>query len=83
MSQETRAQDAFNEAYLEGMPDSLEGTRGRADAEDRGGEAIALGGQVITPEGVRKGWVRIEDGAIAAITQTQAHEACGRSRPTA
>jgi len=64
-----RALDAFDEAYLEGMPDSLEGTRLERTPRTVAVGAIALGGQVITAGGVRKGWVRIEKGAIAAITQ--------------
>lgn len=63
-------EDPFTQAYLEGMPDSLLGTapdsRRRPRTLPR--EAIALGGQVITPEGARKGWVRIEGGTIAAIS---------------
>ena len=61
--------DPFTTAYLAGMPDTLEGTvpvRPRPRTLPR--EAIALGGQVITPDGVRKGWVRIEGGTVAAIT---------------
>jgi cytosine/adenosine deaminase-related metal-dependent hydrolase len=61
--------DPFTQAYLAGMPDTLEGTQAdqpRPKTLPR--EAIALGGQVITPDGVRKGWVRVEGGTIAAVT---------------
>ncbi len=61
--------DPFTRAYLAGMPDTLEGT---AAARPRPRtvplESVALGGQVITPDGVMKGWVRIEGGTITAIT---------------
>lgn len=69
-SRRTAGNDPFTRAYLEGMPDSLEGTareprrRPRSLAHD----AVALGGQVITPQGARKGWVRIEGGEITAIS---------------
>ncbi len=67
--------DPFTRAYLEGMPDTLEGSRAARPRESRAKalphEAIALGGQVITPDGVRKGWVRIEGGTIAAITTSK------------
>jgi hypothetical protein len=61
--------DPFTRAYLAGMPESLEGTgadRPRPRTLPR--EAIALGGHVLTSDGVRKGWVRVEGGTIAAIT---------------
>ncbi len=61
--------DPFTRAYLEGMPDTLEGAKGdRPRPRTLPREAIALGGEVITPEGPRKGWVRIEGGTVAAIT---------------
>ncbi|MET0838025.1 MAG: amidohydrolase family protein [Marmoricola sp.] len=61
--------DAFTRAYLAGMPESLEGTQAAAPRpRTLPHEAIALGGQVVTPDGVRKGWVRVEGGTIAAIT---------------
>ncbi len=61
--------DPFTQAYLAGMPDTLEGTEAsRPRPKTLPREAIALGGQIITPDGVRKGWVRIEGGTIAAIT---------------
>jgi 5-methylthioadenosine/S-adenosylhomocysteine deaminase len=63
--------DPFTRAYLAGMPDTLEGTEAaQPQPRDRTlpREAIALGGQIITPDGVRKGWVRIEGGTIAAVT---------------
>ncbi len=73
MASTKRADDPFTRAYLEGMPESLEGTRTWRRTEQRPKtlpkEAIALGGRVITPEGARKGWVRIENGTITAITQ--------------
>lgn len=68
------ANDPFSLAYAEGMPDSLEGVAratprgGRAGTRALPAETVALGGQVITPEGARKGWVRIEAGKIAAIS---------------
>ncbi len=72
-SRKRASEDPFSEAYLEGMPDSLEGTPAgrRTERKPRtlAGEAIALGGQVITPTGARKGWVRVEDGTIAAISE--------------
>ena len=65
------ASDPFTRAYREGMPDSLEGTpagdRARRAPRTLPGETIALGGQVITPDGARKGWVTIEGGTIAKI----------------
>jgi hypothetical protein len=61
--------DRFTRAYLVGMPDSLEGTEAaRPRPKTLPREAIALGGQIITPDGVRKGWLRIEGGTIAAVT---------------
>jgi 5-methylthioadenosine/S-adenosylhomocysteine deaminase len=63
--------DPFTQAYLAGMPDSLEGTERAAPRRAQrslANETIALGGQVITPQGARKGWVRIEGGTIAAIS---------------
>jgi 5-methylthioadenosine/S-adenosylhomocysteine deaminase len=61
--------DPFTEAYLEGMPDTLVGSEAdRRQPRTLPREAIALGGQIITPDGVRKGWVRIEGGTVAAIT---------------
>ncbi len=38
-------------------------------------EAFALGGQVITPSGARKAWVRIEDATITAITTRKPSDA--------
>jgi cytosine/adenosine deaminase-related metal-dependent hydrolase len=74
MARSTSANDPFTRAYLEGMPESLEGTERFAHRE-RGeatrtlpGETIALRGQVITPDGARKGWVKVEDGRIAAVS---------------
>ncbi len=61
--------DPFTRAYLAGMPDTLEGTSAASPRpKTLPREAVALGGQVITPDGVRKGWVRVEGGTIAAIT---------------
>src|SRR3954470_1171161 len=61
--------DLFTRAYLAGMPESLEGSEPRAPrSRTLPREAIALGGQIITPDGVRKGWVRVEGGTVAAIT---------------
>ena len=77
--------DPFTRAYLEGMPDTLEGT-GRRDQprpKTLPREAIALGGQVITPDGARKGWVRVEGGTITAITTRKPTHRGRRSRPTA
>jgi membrane-bound ClpP family serine protease len=73
-SARTASDDPFTQAYLEGMPASLEGTRAAERRTPRRSrtlatEAIALGGQVITPQGARKGWVRIENGTIAAVSQ--------------
>jgi cytosine/adenosine deaminase-related metal-dependent hydrolase len=75
MARSTSANDPFTEAYLEGMPESLEGTerfarRERAPEATRAlpSETIALRGEVITPDGARRGWVKIEDGRIAAIS---------------
>ncbi len=66
------ASDPFTEAYREGMPDSLEGTpagnRSRRAPRTLPGESIALGGQVVTSDGVRKGWVTIEGGVVAKIS---------------
>ena len=67
-----RSTDPFTEAYLEGMPDSLEGSR-TAERSSRAprtlpGEAIALGGELITPQGARKGWVTVAGGEITAIS---------------
>jgi 5-methylthioadenosine/S-adenosylhomocysteine deaminase len=68
-------------AYLEGMPDSLEGTptaRRRRQAPKAlalPGEAIALGGQVITPDGPHKGWVTIAHGGITAISSRKPTDA--------
>jgi len=63
--------DPFTEAYREGMTDSLEGTaaddRARAVPRTLPGEAVALGGLVITPDRARKGWVTIEGGIITRI----------------
>jgi cytosine/adenosine deaminase-related metal-dependent hydrolase len=65
------ATDPFTSAYREGMTDSLEGTpaadRARRAPRTLPGESIALGGQVITPDGARKGWVTVEGGTIARI----------------
>ena len=68
-----QSRDPFTEAYLEGMPESLEGTerftrRARGPERALPAETIALGGQVITPAGARKSWVKIEGGTIAGIT---------------
>ena len=68
-SRKTAGDDPFTRAYLEGMPESLKGTRAQREPRTLPNEAIAMGGQLITPEGARKGWVRIENGTIAAITQ--------------
>lgn len=71
-SARTASDDPFTQAYLEGMPASLEGIRAAGRRTPRRSktlatEAIALGGQVITPQGARKGWVRVENGTITAI----------------
>jgi len=63
--------DPFTEAYLEGMPDSLAASPS-ADRALRGertlpAEAVALGGELITPDGDRRGWVTISGGEITAI----------------
>ena len=51
------------------MPDTLKGTEAdRPRPRTLPREAIALGGEVITPDGVRKGWVRIEGGTVVAVT---------------
>jgi cytosine/adenosine deaminase-related metal-dependent hydrolase len=73
MARQTSAKDPFTEAYLEGMPDSLEGAerftrRARGPERALPAETIALGGQVITPAGARKGWVKVEGGTITGIT---------------
>jgi len=61
--------DPFTRAYLEGMPEALPRPRAAAPRSRTVAlEAIALGGHIITPEGVKKGWLRIEGGTIAAIT---------------
>ncbi len=69
MATETKASDPFTRAYLEGMPETLEGTpRSRSRRpKTLAHEAIALGGQVVTPEGARRGWVRIEGDTIVSI----------------
>ncbi len=69
-SRKTAGDDRFTQAYLEGMPGSLEGTTRAPGRRSRSlpKEAIALGGQLITPQGARKGWVRIEGGEITAIS---------------
>ena len=68
----TKSTDPFTAAYLEGMPDSLEGSRtaerASRQAKTLPGEAIALGGEVITPQGARKGWVTVVGGEITAIS---------------
>jgi 5-methylthioadenosine/S-adenosylhomocysteine deaminase len=84
MAQQSRRRttDPFTEAYLAGMPASLVGkpsaTRRppKPKALAMPGEAIALGGHLITPEGARKGWVTIAGGRITAISEhkpTDAH----------
>lgn len=66
----TEDTDPFTRAYQEGMPEAL----ASAPRVSRDGprmapaEGIALGGQLITPEGVRRGWIRIEAGTITQIT---------------
>jgi 5-methylthioadenosine/S-adenosylhomocysteine deaminase len=86
-----KTQDPFTRAYLEGMPDSLEPrveTEGRFAPRARSlpppemhtaaaiaAPTIALGGQVITPDGARKGWVSVENGTISAITSTKPKDA--------
>jgi 5-methylthioadenosine/S-adenosylhomocysteine deaminase len=79
--------DLFTAAYLEAMPDSLEEVHARRRAPRRaprpGGEiaralpaeAIALGGQMITPNGARKGWVTIVGGEIVAVSQRKPSDA--------
>ena len=68
----TKSTDTFTAAYLEGMPDSLEGSRtaerASRQAKTLPGEAIALGGELITPQGARKGWVTVVGGEITAIS---------------
>lgn len=64
----TSGSDPFTTAYLEGMPDSLVGSARRSRPRALPRDALALGGQVITPDGARKGWVRIEGGEITAIS---------------
>ena len=75
----TTRDDPFTRAYREGMPGSLEGTPTARRAKQRPKtlpqEAIALGGQVITADGARKGWVRIEGGTVAAITPRKPRDA--------
>ncbi|MBV9830880.1 MAG: amidohydrolase family protein [Marmoricola sp.] len=80
-----RADDAFTRAYLAGIRDSMTPAPEPAEARVRRagrvaapsaaatavGTTVALGGQVITPEGARKGWVSIADGTISAITSTK------------
>ncbi len=61
--------DQFSQAYLEGMPAAMEERRApRRKSRTLPQEAFALGGQVITPSGARRAWVRVEDDTIAAIT---------------
>ena len=73
----------FDEAYLEGMPDALATADPEEDqppgrppvSRDVPSDPIALGGQVITPDGARRGWVRIEAGVITAITSRKPRDA--------
>ncbi len=66
----TRPEDPFTQAYLEGMPDSLEGTvvgRGQRRTRALPQETVALGGHLITPDGAHRGWVTVEGGEITAV----------------
>ena len=69
MASTRSTQDVFTRAYLEAMPEALD-TSGDKAGRNRAltGGTVALGGLVITPDGARKGWVRIEQGTITAIT---------------
>ena len=79
------AKGPFEEAYLEGMPvglleaapagDGAPGRRRPPTPRDLPSEPIALGGQVITPDGVLRGWVRIEAGLVTAITGRKPRDA--------
>jgi len=79
----TAAIDRFMQAYLEGMPDSLESVPGAARRRRRlpgvaramPAEAVALGGVVITPDGPLDGWVTINGSTIAAIGATKPTDA--------
>ncbi len=64
---DTSAGDPFTDAYLEGMPDSLEGTGVGRRPRTLPRETIALGGQVITPDGAHRGWVTVEGGSITKV----------------
>ncbi len=77
MATDTRSSDEFSRAYLEGMPDSLEGVPGSDGPRPRTAprEAVALGGRVVTAEGARRGWVRIEGSRIAAISPRRPRDA--------
>lgn len=67
----TAGTDPFTDAYHEGMPEALVPVP-RASHRTlhmvRPGPGIALGGQIITPDGARRGWIRIEGDRIAGIT---------------
>ena len=69
MATEKKPSDPFTRAYLEGMPGTLEGTprSRRHRPKTLAHEAIALGGQVVTPQGARRGWVRIEGDTIVSV----------------
>lgn len=71
------AGNPFSQAYREGMPDTLEGSSRarRRRTKTLTGEAIALGGQVITARGARRAWVRIEGETIAAISTRKPRDA--------
>lgn len=72
--------DPFTCAYQEGMPEALvpvprPSPQGLRIAGH--GAGFALGGQMITPEGARRGWVRIEEDRIAGITSRKPAEVTG------
>lgn len=67
----TAGTDPFTYAYQEGMREALVPAP-RASYRSlhtvRPGSGIALGGLIITPDGARRGWVRIDGDTIAGIT---------------
>jgi cytosine/adenosine deaminase-related metal-dependent hydrolase len=72
--------DVFTAAYLHGTPAPLADRPGRRRRVPLGVgaplrtavmETIALGGQLLTPQGAIRGWVTITGGVISAITTTK------------
>lgn len=86
-----RTRDLFMDAYLAGVPDTLgsDAAPGRVRAGGAAGAArpapehagiapagaVALGGQIITPDGPRRGWLTIEAGRVTAISSRKPSDA--------